>query len=168
MGGMQVLEWGAMFPNMSDRSPIATTAAAARQTGGAQSSGWRLHRSARRWHGAPDGDGFACVLPRDSTYRTTEVFDERFGQPCTTRDELGVGPIRGRVYLDHHAKRSAVRRELTLVLSKVMDLHDVGRHRGVLMQRLVACGCSPYDVGCDILYPLHNRNGFNDHSCAAT
>ena len=126
MGGMQVLEWGAMFPeHVRSLAPIATTAAAS-----PQQIGWSaVQRMAiaqdPKWRGgwyydAPDGDGpwHGLALAREIsqiTYRTTEVFDERFGRALhDSRDELGVGPIRGRVLSRSSRPEagSAVRREL--------------------------------------------------------
>ena len=92
MGGMQVLEWGVMYPERvaGAASPIATAAAASAQQIGWWSSGRRVIRIDPRWRGgeyydAEPGDG-----PHDGlatarmismmTFRSDDVFSARFGR----------------------------------------------------------------------------------------
>ena len=179
MGGMQVLEWGAMFPeHVRSLAPIATTAAAS-----PQQIGWSaVQRMAiaqdPKWRGgwyydAPDGDGpwHGLALAREIsqiTYRTTEVFDERFGRALhDSRDELSAwGRFEVESYLDHHGQKLVRRFDANsfLVLSKAMDLHDVGRHRGGIDATLgrLRMPVLTTSVVSDILYPPYQQERIHD------
>ena len=145
MGGMQVLEWGAMYPDLvKSLIPVASVAAAS-----PQQIGWSaVERMAivqdPKWrdgwyYDAEPGDGpwHGLALAREIsqiTYRTTEVFDDRFGrEPVSKKEELQPwGRYQVESYLDHHGQKLVRRFDANsfLVLSKAMDLHDVGRGRG--------------------------------------
>ena len=179
MGGMQVLEWGAMYPE-SVRSliPIATTAAAS-----PQQIGWSaVERLAivqdPKWRGgwyydADDGDGpwQGLALAREIsqiTYRTTEVFDERFGREhYDARDELSAwGRYQVESYLDHHGQKLVRRFDANsfLLLSKAMDLHDVGRGRGGV-DRVLGRFRVPVltaSISSDVLYPPYQQVRIHD------
>ncbi|HEX8582566.1 MAG TPA: homoserine O-acetyltransferase, partial [Acidimicrobiales bacterium] len=145
MGGMQVLEWGVMHPDrVRSLVPIATAAAAS-----AQQIAWGSCARAAialdpRWrggdyHDAGPGDGPAAGLAlarmiSQVTYRSDDVFADRFGREV-------VEPLDGfslwqrfevERYLEYHGAKLVARFDANsfLVLSKAMDLHDVGRGRG--------------------------------------
>lgn len=174
MGGMQVLEWGAMFPGMvRSLMPIATVAAAS-----PMQIGWSaVERLAivqdPKWRGgwyydAAEGDGpwHGLALAREIsqiTYRTTEVFDERFGRDhFRPADELSAwGRYQIESYLDHHGQKLVRRFDANsfLVLSKAMDLHDVGRNRGGVAAVLgrYRMPVLTASVTSDILYPPYQQ-----------
>ena len=174
MGGMQVLEWGVMYPDLvRSLVPIATTAAAS-----PQQIGWSaVERMAivqdPNWRGgwyydADDGDGpwQGLALAREIsqiTYRTTEVFDERFGrEPFDARDELSAwSRYQVESYLDHHGQKLVRRFDANsfLVLSKAMDLHDVGRHRGSIADVLgrLRVPVLTASITSDVLYPPYQQ-----------
>ena len=90
------------------------------------------------YYDAEPGDGpwHGLALAREIsqiTYRTTEVFDDRFGrEPVSKKEELQPwGRYQVESYLDHHGQKLVRRFDANsfLVLSKAMDLHDVGRAR---------------------------------------
>ena len=174
MGGMQVLEWGAMYPEfVKSLVPIATTAAASPQQIGwsaverlaiVQDPKWR-----DGWYyDADDGDGpwQGLALAREIsqiTYRTTEVFDDRFGrEPYDARDELSAwSRYQVESYLDHHGQKLVRRFDANsfLVLSKAMDLHDVGRGRGgidAVLGRLRVPVLTA-SITSDVLYPPYQQ-----------
>ncbi len=174
MGGMQVLEWGAMYPELvKSLVPIATTAAASPQQIGwsaverlaiVQDPKWR-----DGWYyDADDGDGpwQGLALAREIsqiTYRTTEVFDDRFGrEPYDARDELSAwSRYQVESYLDHHGQKLVRRFDANsfLVLSKAMDLHDVGRGRGgidAVLGRLRVPVLTA-SITSDVLYPPYQQ-----------
>jgi len=174
MGGMQVLEWGAMFPGLvRSLMPIATVAAASPMQIGwsaverlaiVQDPKWR-----DGWYyDAPDGDGpgHGLALAREIsqiTYRTTEVFDGRFGREhYRPGEELAPwGRYQIESYLDHHGQKLVRRFDANsfLVLSKAMDLHDVGRNRGGIAEVLGAYRVPVLtaSITSDILYPAYQQ-----------
>ncbi|MEM9520438.1 MAG: homoserine O-acetyltransferase [Actinomycetota bacterium] len=174
MGGMQVLEWGVMYPDrLRSLVPIASTAAASPQ----QIAWSAVERLAivgdPKWSGgwyydAADGDGpwQGLALAREIsqvTYRTTEVFDERFGrEPFNAREELSAwGRYQVESYLDHHGQKLVRRFDANsfLVLSKAMDLHDVGRGRGDIDTVLgrIRVPVLTASVTSDVLYPPYQQ-----------
>jgi homoserine O-acetyltransferase len=151
MGGMRVLEWGAMAPDrVRGIAPIATTA----QTTGDQIAWAHTQLAAIRgdaaWRGgdyydAPDGEGPHVGLGvarqiAHTTYRSATELDQRFGRlPQGDERPLGGG---GRFavqsYLDHHGGKLARRFDANsyLVLTDSMLSHDLGRGRGSVAEAL--------------------------------
>ena len=178
MGGMQVLEWGAMFPDRVDALvAIATSAAAS-----AQQIGWsavqRLaivqdpHWAAGDYYDAPPGKGpwAGLALAREIsqiTYRTSEVLDERFGRHhYNQRHELEQwGRYEVESYLDHHGQKLVRRFDANsfLVLSKAMDLHDIGRGRGGIAAALgrLSVPVLTASFTSDTLYPPYQQAGIH-------
>lgn len=174
MGGMQVLEWGAMFPDrLGAIVPIATAASASAQ----QISWSAVERLAivqdPKWNNgdyydaAPgEGPGLGLALAREIsqiTYRTTEVFDERFGRAHhNSREEFEPwGRYEVESYLDHHGQKLVRRFDANsfLVVSKAMDLHDLGRGRGGVASALgrVPVPVLTASITSDILYPPYQQ-----------
>ena len=179
MGGMQVLEWGAMFPDRVDALiPIATNAAASPQ----QIAFSTVERLAivndPQWAGgayydAPPGKGpwAGLALAREIsqiTYRTTEVFDQRFGRAHheLRREFEQWGRYEVESYLDHHGQKLVRRFDANsfLVLSKAMDLHDIGRGRGGIEAALrrLTMPVLTASITSDILYPPYQQARIHD------
>ena len=157
MGGMQVLEWGAMYPDLvKSLIPVASVMRPVHsRSAGAPWNGWR---SSKIRNGVMAGTttpnpatvpGGLALAPEISqiTYRTTEVFDDRFGrEPVSKKEELQPwGRYQVESYLDHHGQKLVRRFDANsfLVLSKAMDLHDVGMSGGI--ERVLGrsgCRCS--------------------------
>ncbi len=174
MGGMQVLEWGAMFPDrVRTLLPIATCAAAS-----PQQIGWSaVQRLAivndpcfndGDYYDAPPGKGpwAGLSLAREIsqiTYRTTEVFDQRFGREHhdQRREFEQWGRYQVESYLDHHGQKLVRRFDANtfLVLSKAMDLHDLGRGRGGVPAALgrLSMPVLTASITSDILYPAYQQ-----------
>ncbi len=174
MGGMQVLEWGAMLPDhVASLMPIASVAAASPMQIGWSAVERLAIVSDPRWRGgwyydAEPGYGpsHGLALAREIsqiTYRTTHVFDERFGrQLFDPHDEFGQwSRYQIESYLDHHGQKLVRRFDANsfLVLSKAMDLHDVGRGRGGI-EKVLGRFKMPVltaSVTSDILYPAYQQ-----------
>jgi len=173
MGGMQVLEWGVMFPERARALvPIATCAAATAQQIAYWSTGRRPIALDPAWragdyYDAPPGDGphAGLALARmisQITFRTDQMFTARFG-----RDE--VEPLAGDFglwqrfeverYLEHHGDKLSRRFDANsyLLLTKAMDLHDLARGRGGLDAALgrVRAPVLAVGVSSDALYPSY-------------
>ena len=151
MGGMQVLEWGVMYPDRV-RSLVAlgTCAAASAQQIGWFSTGRRVIRMDPRWRGGDYYDAAPGDGPHESlaiarmisqiTFRSDDVFNDRFGREV-------VEPLAGfelwqrfevERYLEYHGDKLVRRFDANsyLALSKAMDLHDLARGRGGVRARL--------------------------------
>jgi homoserine O-acetyltransferase len=151
MGGMQVLEWGVMFPSrVRSIVPIATCAASTAQ----QIAYSTVQRNAialdPKWRGgeyydAAPGDGphLGLATARQLahvTYRTDEIFSERFDRGASEPFEHFTLWHRFDVeeYLDYQGAKLARRFDTNsyLVIAKMMDLHDIGRGRGGVARAL--------------------------------
>ncbi len=180
MGGMQVLEWGIMYPRrVRSLVPIATTAAAS-----AQQIAWSsVQRTAiaidPRWRGgdyydAEPGDGphRGLALAREIaqiTYRSDPVFRERFdrGELDPMEDVLTLWQrfdVEG--YLDYHGAKLVRRFDANtyVIISKAMDLHDVGRGRGGVDAGLarIAVPTLTMSIDSDALYFPYQQEEIRD------
>jgi len=184
MGGMQALEWGAMYPaRVRSIAPLAV---------GCSASPWQIGWSAvgraaiamdPRWRGgeyydAEPGDGphEGLALARavaQITYRSDELFAERFGRSLVRPNEqFGLWDRFGvEGYLDYHGEKLVRRFDANtyLLLNKSMDTHDIGRGRGGL-QRAVARIAVPVltvSISSDTLYPPRQQTELRDLLVAA-
>ena len=179
MGGMQALEWGVMYPErVRAIVPVATTIAASAQQIGWWSTGRRVIRMDPRWRGgdyydAPPGDGphESLAIARmisQITFRSDDVFTDRFGREV-------VEPIEGfqmwqrfevERYLEYHGDKLVRRFDANsyLVLTKAMDLHDLGRGRGGAETALARVQAPILAVGIssDVLYPAYQSREIVD------
>ena len=180
MGGMQVLEWGVMYPHRTRAlAPIATTLAASAQQVAWSAIGRTALALDPRFRGgdyydAEPGDGpFAGLAIARSiaqvTYRSSEVFDDRFRRELFDPRALYGKWDRFQVesYLDHHGEKLVRRFDANsyLVLNRVMDLHDLARDRGSMGQavrRLAHLPCLTVSISSDTLYPPHQQVEIRD------
>ena len=184
MGGMQVLEWGVMYPDrVGALLPIATAAAASAQQIGWWSSGRRTIAMDPRWRGgeyydAAPGDGpheglATARMVSMMTFRSDDVFSARFGREV-------VEPVEGFTlwqrfqverYLEYQGHKLVRRFDANsyLLLTKAMDLHDLGRGRGGLGAAFdrVRAPILSVGVGSDILYPSHQSREIVELATAA-
>jgi homoserine O-acetyltransferase/O-succinyltransferase len=178
MGGMQVLEWAAMFPpRVRAIVPIATCAAATAQ----QIAYSAVQRAAIAldpafnggdYYDAPDGQGPHRGLATarqlaQITYRSDRVFSERFGRG--TLDELDFSlwqrfDVEG--YLDYHGTKLVRRFDANsyLRIAKAMDLHDIGRDRGGVHRALdrVRVPVLAMSIDSDALYLPYQQQDIVD------
>jgi homoserine O-acetyltransferase len=180
MGGMQALEWAVMYPERVERLVVlASTAAASAQQIAWWSTGRRAIALDPKWrngnyYDAAPGDGphAGLALARQIsqiTFRSDDVFTDRFGREP-------VEPLAGRFemwqrfqverYLDYHGAKLARRFDANsyLLLTKAMDLHDLGRGRGGEANALRRITAPVLSVGItsDILYPPHQQRELAD------
>jgi homoserine O-acetyltransferase/O-succinyltransferase len=184
MGGMQVLEWAVMFPErVRAFVPIATTCAASAQQIAWWSTGRRIIRLDPRWrrgdyYDAEPGDGPSeglamARMVSQITFRSDDVFTDRFGREV-------VEPLDGfslwqrfqvERYLEYHGDKLARRFDANsyLLLSKAMDLHDLGRGRGGLDAALARVSAPSLIMGVssDQLYPPYQQRATRDGLLAA-
>ena len=184
MGGMQVLEWGVMYPlRVRSLIPLASTAAATAW----QISFSRVGRLAvqldPRWGGgdyydAAPGDGphAGLALARmiaHITYRSDAVYESRFGRESLDDLEEFLLEQRFEVegYLDYQGEKFVRRFDANsyLRLNKAMDLHDLGRDRGGVERALgrVRAPTLNVSIDSDTLYPVHLQEAVHDTLLAA-
>jgi homoserine O-acetyltransferase len=144
MCGMQALEWGVMYPGRVASLALASTTAEASALQIAWSHIGRTAIEADpRFNGgdyydAKPGEGphrglVVARMVAQVTYRSDEVFTERFHRTVIERFQFSLGrtfDVEG--YLDHHGLKLARRFDANsyLRLNRAMDLHDLGRGRG--------------------------------------
>lgn len=175
MGGMIVLELAVMFPDrVASIVPIATCAAATAQQIAWWSTGRRVIALDPNWndgyyYDAPNGQGphAGLALARSVsqiTFRTDDVFTDRFGRDV-------VEPVDGSFdmwqrfeverYLEYHGNKLVRRFDANsyLLLTKAMDLHDLGRGRGGMSPALrrIRARALVLGVNSDVLYPEYQQ-----------
>lgn len=162
MGGMQVLEWGLLFPDDVDLlAPIATAAA---------HSPWCVAFNAIAREaidlGRSGGDVDAGLrLARKiamMSYRSSVEFAERFGRERANEDRFADdNAFEVDRYLEHHAVRLVERfdPETYRTITRAMDLHDITRDRGGLAEALGGITQPTLCIGIssDILYPTYEQ-----------
>ncbi len=184
MGGMQVIEWAVMFPQRV-RSFVSLASCMA-------SSAWQIAFSAvgrtalaldPNWRGgdyydAPAGEGphRGLAIARaiaQITYRSDEVFGDRFGRDLV--DPVDVFRMWDRFqiesYLDYHGVKLVRRFDANsyLVLNKAMDLHDIGRGRGGIGAAVsrVRAPSLVVSISSDTLYPPSQQTEMRNALVAA-
>jgi homoserine O-acetyltransferase len=174
MGGMQALEWAVMYPKrVRSIIPIASCMAASPQqiAWGAlgrqaimQDPAWR----GGDYHDAGPGEGphRGLALARQIaqvTFRSDEVFEERFGRQTLDGEEAFGQHDRYQVesYLDHHGDKLVRRFDAGsyVTLAKAMDLHDLARGRGGIAPALrrVQVPVLTLGITSDLLYPIRQQ-----------
>jgi homoserine O-acetyltransferase/O-succinyltransferase len=151
--------------------PIATALAASAQQIAWWSTGRRVIRMDPRWRGgdyydAAPGDGpheslSVARMVSQITFRSDDVFTRRFGREV-------VEPLDGfslwqrfevERYLEYHGDKLVRRFDANsyLLLTKAMDLHDIGRGRGGTDAAMARVRVPVLAIGVesDILYPLY-------------
>ncbi len=158
MGGMQVLEWAVMYPDVVRAIvPIAV---------GAAQSAWAVGLSEAQRHAIVTDAGFLGGRYRRQpaaglatarmiamcSYRSPDSFDARFGRSGGT-DGFAVGS-----YLRHQGAKLVDRFDANTYLTLVdaMDSHDLGRDRGPLEAILgrVETPALVVGISSDVLYPI--------------
>ena len=185
MGGMQVLEWGVMFPDrVRVIAPIATTLAASAQQVAWSAVGRTALALDPRFRGgdyydAKPGDGpFAGLAIARSvaqiTYRSAEVFDGRFARDLVDpRSVFGYWDrFQVESYLDYHGEKLVRRFDANtyLILNRTMDLHDLARDRGSMesaIRRLAHLPALTLSISSDVLYPTAQQAAIRDAIRAA-
>ncbi len=185
MGGMQVLEWGVMYPRRArGLIPIGTCAQATAQQIAWGSIGRKAIRLDPNFHGGdyydePRGAGphaglGVARMVAQVTFRSDDVFTDRFGRELADGHdgERGAAPLtlwqRFEVerYLEHHGDKLARRFDANsyLVIGKAMDLHDVARGRGGLEPALARITVPVLAMGIDsdVLYPTYQQHQIAD------
>ncbi len=179
MGGMQVLEWGLMYPErVKAIAPIATAVAATPWQIGWSATGRLAITLDPQWRGgdyydAPAGEGPHAGLAvarsvAQITYRSDEVYQNRFGRNLVDPSKAFGHWDRFQVesYLDHHGEKLARRFDANsyLILNRAMDLHDVARGRGSIKRAFstLRADVLSISISSDTLYHPRLQNDLAD------
>jgi homoserine O-acetyltransferase len=182
MGGMQVLEWGVIYPHrVRSIAPIATCAQATAQQIAWGAIGRRAIRLDPKWRGgdyyeADPGDGpheglEVARMVAQVTFRSDNVFTDRFGRELAdsppTPDGFGMWQrFEVERYLDYHGDKLVRRFDTNsyLTIGKAMDLHDIGRGRGGLEAAASRVNVPSLTVGIwsDMLYPEYQQRQIHE------
>ncbi len=165
LGGMQVLEWGLLFPELVEAQVfIASTARHSAWAIGLGEAQRQAIFADPRWRGGdyqeddPPTAGLAAArMMAMLSYRSFPSFEERFGRRSQSAGQFAIES-----YL-HHQGRALVDRfdpACYVTLTRAMDSHDVSRGRGDLEE--VLRGVRPRTlvvaIDSDILYwPAEQR-----------
>lgn len=179
MGGMQVLEWGVMFPDrVRAIAPIATSLAASAMQIAWSSVGRSALALDPNWRGgdyydAKPGEGPHAGLAvaraiAQIHYRSDESLTDRFGRALVAPDQqFGLWDrFQAESYIDYHGEKLVRRFDANsyLILNRAMDTHDLGRGRGSLAAavRRIQVPVLTASVSSDILYPPHQQREIHD------
>ena len=170
MGGMQALEWAALYPEMVDSIiPLAAPGRAYPQSIAYRKAQRRAIMMDPNWQ---QGHYYDSVAPKEGievarmmgfvTYRTEREFADRFGRRHYDEDPLTLtSRFEIEQYLEYHGKKLAdwFDANTYLYLSKAMDLHDLGRgydsyQAGI--QRIKSAACL-IGFDSDLLFPCYQQ-----------
>lgn len=168
MGGARALEWAIDYPDrVRSALVLAVGARATADQIGTQTTQIAAITADPDWQGgdyhgtgrAPlTGMGVARRIAH-LTYRSEIELDDRFANdPQGDEDPLRGGRYAAQSYLEHQAEKLKARFDpgSYVVLSQVLNHHDVGRGRGGVRAALNACRVPVIVAGIDSdrLYPL--------------
>jgi homoserine O-acetyltransferase len=167
MGGMQVYEWAVEYPDMMEIAiPIATCSRISAVAIAYNDVARQAICSDPEWQ-----KGFYYPAPGPTrglsiarmvgmiTYRTAELFEERFGRNLQAEagNHLYESTFQIESYLRYQGEKLVKRFDANsyLYLLKAMDTHDIGRNRGGVEQALSRIKARVLSVGItnDLLYP---------------
>ncbi|ABL65783.1 homoserine O-acetyltransferase MetX [Chlorobium phaeobacteroides] len=164
LGGMQVLEWGFLYPGMvKAMMPMGISG---------RHSAWCIAQSEaqrqaiyadRDWRDgwyredAPPAGGFAAArMMAMCSYRSYENFQTRFGRNQT---ESSLYEVEN--YLHHQGEKLVERFDANtyITLTKAMDTHDVARGRGAYEDVLgsLRIPVEILSINSDVLYPKEEQ-----------
>jgi homoserine O-acetyltransferase len=165
LGGMQVLEWGVLYPDVVQA--LMPMGASGRHSAWciAQSEAQRQAIYADRdwndgWydHNRPPAKGLAAArMMAMCSYRCFENFQVRFGREF----QHGTTTFKAESYLHHQGLKLVERFDANtyITLTKAMDMHDLGRGRAGYEEvlRSMQLPVEILSINSDILYPKEEQ-----------
>ena len=172
LGGMQVLEWAIMFPDMIEKiMPIATSAAHSAWAIGLNEASRNAILNDPEWNNGnykkqPErGISLARKIAMIS-YRSYNSFNEKFARSLKKiKGKENIFEIES--YLNYQGIKLTERFDANtyLYLSKAMDLHDVGKDRGGIENalKIIKAKTKLVGINTDILYPVEEQKNIMRH-----
>ncbi|MEI6692323.1 MAG: homoserine O-acetyltransferase [Chlorobium sp.] len=165
LGGMQVLEWGYLYPEVVQAlMPMGASGRHSAWCIGQSEAQRQAIYADRDWndgwylqsHPPARGLGAARMMAMCS-YRSFENFQSRFGREV----QSSTGTFKAESYLHHQGKKLVKRFDANtyITLTKAMDTHDLGRGRGEYYDVLQALQIpiEILSINSDILYPKEEQ-----------
>ena len=164
LGGMQVLEWGFLYPDVVQAlMPMGASGRHSSWCIGQSEAQRQAIYADRDWNdgwyqeGHPPGKGLAAArMMAMCTYRSFENFQSRFGREVQEGSTFKVES-----YLRHQGRKLVERFDANtyITLTKAMDLHDLSRGRGEYEEvlRSIRLPVEILSINSDILYPKEEQ-----------
>jgi homoserine O-acetyltransferase len=159
LGGMQVLEWAVMYPEMiKSIMPIATAAGHSSWAIGFNEASRNAILNDPEWENGnyskqPEKGIYLARKIAMLTYRSYGSFEKKFGRK--KRDDHDLFEVES--YLNYQGYKLTQRFDANtyIYLSEAMDNHDIGHKRGSIIEVLKSIKCRTACIGIssDILYP---------------
>jgi homoserine O-acetyltransferase len=174
LGGMQVLEWALLYPELVRAIvPIASPARHSAWAIGLSEAQRQAIAADPRWRGGdydpadPPAAGLSAArMMAMCTYRGWESFEERYGRRPQAADVFAVES-----YLRYQGQQLVDRFDAATyhVLTRAMDTHDVARGRGDFEEVLrgVRQPALVVSIDTDVLYPAEEQRVMARHMPAA-
>ncbi len=170
LGGMQVLEWAAMYPGrVRSFVPISVSGRHSAWCIGISEAQRAAIETDPNWNGgyydvdaAPEAGLAAARMMAMTSYRSWHNFDERFA-----REQRPAGDFQVQSYLRYQGEKINTRFDANSYyrLTQAMDTHDIARGRGGYpdVLRGIKQPCLVVSVTSDILYPAHEQQVLVEH-----
>lgn len=172
LGGMQVLEWLILYPQLVETAiPIATSIAhspwavslnqAAREAIRADAKFDNGNYSEQPHNGLALARRIAMI-----SYRSYDSFGNRFGRERVNADGSydATNKFQIESYLDHHGDKLVERFDANtyITITFAMDYHDISKDRGDMMEILHSINQPVLSLGIstDILYPAKEQQEY--------
>ncbi len=163
LGGMQVLEWALLYPNLVEAmAPIAVSGHHSAWCIGLSEAQRQAIYADPNWlqgnytQDKQPSQGLAVArMMAMSTYRSWGSFEQRFGR----KQDLNEFAISS--YLQHQGQKLVERFDANtyITLTRTMDSHDIARGRGSFTDVLgnIKSSTLVVAIDSDILYPPHEQ-----------
>lgn len=165
LGGMQVLEWGFLYPEVVEAlMPMGASGRHSAWCIGQSEAQRQAIYADRDWNdgwyteGHPPALGLAAArMMAMCSYRSFENFQSRFGREV----QSGSAAFKVESYLRHQGRKLVERFDANtyITLTKAMDMHDLGRGRGAYEEILgsLKIPVEILSINSDILYPKEEQ-----------
>ncbi len=164
LGGMQVLEWGFLYPDVVKAlMPMGASGRHSSWCIGQSEAQRQAIYADRDWNDGwyteahPPAKGLAAArMMAMCSYRSFENFQSRFGRELQNEKTFKVES-----YLHHQGRKLVERFDANsyILLTKAMDMHDLARGRGEY-EEVLGSMQSPVEIlsiNSDILYPKEEQ-----------
>ncbi len=167
LGGMQVLEWGFLYPEVvQSLMPMGASGRHSSWCIGQSEAQRQAIYADRDWNGGwydgshPPAKGLAAArMMAMCTYRSFENFQSRFGR--SVQDGKDGEMFKVESYLHHQGRKLVERFDANtyITLTKAMDMHDLSRGRGEYDEVLgtMQLPIEILSINSDILYPKEEQ-----------